>query len=64
MVWAVWLSFATISAANIVTPGPANLNTLRRALQLGFLPVLPTIFGNALGLAWEERCARGVFPRL
>lgn len=51
MAWAVWLSYATISAANIVTPGPANLNTLRRALQLGFTPVLPTIFGNALGLA-------------
>ncbi|SEB34361.1 Threonine/homoserine/homoserine lactone efflux protein [Nitratireductor aquibiodomus] len=61
MVWAVWLSFATISAANIVTPGPANLNTLRRALQLGFLPVLPTIFGNALGLAvGGALCAWGV----
>ncbi|CUH79206.1 Leucine efflux protein [Tritonibacter multivorans] len=32
-------------------PGPANLNTLRRALQLGWVRVLPTIFGNALGLA-------------
>lgn len=61
MTWAIWLSYATISAANIVTPGPANLNTLRRALQLGFLPVLPTIFGNALGLAVGGiLCAGGV----
>ena len=51
MEFAVWLSYATISAVNIVTPGPANLNTFRRALQLGFIAVLPTIFGNALGLA-------------
>ncbi len=61
MAWAVWLSYTTISAANIVTPGPANLNTLRRALQLGFMPVLPTIFGNALGLAVGGiLCAGGV----
>ncbi len=61
MAWAVWLSYAAISAANIVTPGPANLNTLRRALQLGFVPVLPTIFGNALGLAvGGALCAGGV----
>ncbi|WP_120632555.1 LysE family translocator [Ruegeria sp. EL01] len=61
MAWAIWLSYATISAANIVTPGPANLNTLRRALQFGFAPVLPTIFGNALGLAIGGiLCAGGV----
>ena len=61
MAWAIWLSYTTISAANIVTPGPANLNTLRRALQLGFMPVLPTIFGNALGLAVGGiLCAGGV----
>ncbi|EFO33553.1 amino acid transporter LysE [Roseibium sp. TrichSKD4] len=61
MAWAIWLSYATISVANIVTPGPANLNTLRRALQLGFMPVLPTIFGNALGLAVGGiLCAGGV----
>ena len=61
MAWAIWLSYATISAANIATPGPANLNTLRRALQLGFVPVLPTIFGNALGLAVGGfLCAGGV----
>ncbi|MEK0164628.1 LysE family translocator [Phaeobacter sp. A36a-5a] len=61
MAWALWLSYATISAANIVTPGPANLNTLRRALQLGFVPVLPTILGNALGLAVGGLlCAGGV----
>lgn len=61
MSWAIWLSYATISTANIVTPGPANLNTLRRALQLGFVSVLPTIFGNALGLAVGGiLCAGGV----
>lgn len=61
MTWAIWLSFATVSAANIITPGPANLNTLRRALQLGFISVLPTIFGNALGLAVGGiLCAGGV----
>ncbi|WP_424978490.1 LysE family translocator [Leisingera sp. S232] len=61
MAWAIWLSYTMISAANIVTPGPANLNTLRRALQLGFMPVLPTIFGNALGLAVGGiLCAGGV----
>lgn len=61
MSWTIWLSYATISAANIVTPGPANLNTLRRALQLGFVPVLPTIVGNALGLAVGGiLCAGGV----
>lgn len=51
MNWALWISFATISAANIVTPGPANLNTLRRAMELGARRVIPTIMGNALGLA-------------
>ncbi|GGX49504.1 lysine transporter LysE [Tateyamaria omphalii] len=61
MAWAIWLSFVTVSAANIVTPGPANMNTLRRALQLGFVPVLPTILGNALGLAiGGVICATGV----
>jgi threonine/homoserine/homoserine lactone efflux protein len=61
MAWAIWFSYAAISAANIVTPGPANLNTFRRALQLGFMPVLPTIFGNALGLAVGGiLCAGGV----
>ena len=61
MAWAIWLSYATISVANIVTPGPANLNTLRRALQLGFMPILPTIFGNTLGLAVSGiLCAGGV----
>lgn len=61
MAWVIWCSYATISAANIITPGPANLNTLRRALQLGFVPVLPTIFGNALGLAvGGVLCAGGV----
>jgi threonine/homoserine/homoserine lactone efflux protein len=58
---ALWISFATVSAVNIVTPGPANLNTLRRAVQLGGKQVLPTIFGNALGLAVGGMiCAAGI----
>lgn len=61
MTWAIWLSFAAISAVNIVTPGPANLNTLRRAVQLGGRRVLPTILGNALGLALGGAlCAAGI----
>ncbi len=51
MTWSLWAGFALISAVNIITPGPANLNTMRRALQLGRRCVWPTIFGNALGLA-------------
>lgn len=61
MNWALWVSFATISAVNIVTPGPANLNTVRRAIQLGMHQVAPTIFGNALGLAVGGAiCAAGI----
>ncbi|UWQ35610.1 LysE family translocator (plasmid) [Leisingera sp. M527] len=61
MNWAVWISFAAISAVNIVTPGPANLNTVRRAMQLGMNQVAPTIFGNALGLALGGAvCAAGI----
>lgn len=61
MEWAVWLSFATVSAVNIVTPGPANLNTVRRAIQLGGWRVAPTILGNALGLAvGGVFCAAGI----
>ncbi|NVO56231.1 LysE family translocator [Rhodobacteraceae bacterium B1Z28] len=58
---ALWVSFATVSAVNIVTPGPANLNTVRRAVQLGGKRVVPTIFGNALGLAVGGAvCAAGI----
>lgn len=61
MSWASWLFFVTVSAVNIITPGPANLNTLRRALQLGMFRVWPTIFGNALGLAGAgTACAAGI----
>ena len=61
MNWALWVSFATVSAVNIVTPGPANLNTVRRAVQLGGKRVLPTILGNALGLAAGGAvCAAGI----
>jgi threonine/homoserine/homoserine lactone efflux protein len=57
----VWASFAMISAANIVTPGPAILNTIRRATQLGVKGTLPTILGNALGLVVAGSfCAGGV----
>lgn len=50
MSFEVWLAFTLISAANIVTPGPAILNTIRRAAQLGFKRCLPTIAVNAVGL--------------
>lgn len=61
MNWALWASFAAISAVNIVTPGPANLNTVRRAMQLGMYHVAPTIYGNALGLALGGAiCAAGI----
>ncbi|UWR78395.1 LysE family translocator [Phaeobacter inhibens] len=61
MNWALWVSFAAISAVNIVTPGPANLNTVRRAMQLGLTQVAPTIVGNALGLAvGGVVCAAGI----
>lgn len=57
----VWASFAMISAANIVTPGPAILNTIRRATQLGLRRTLPTILGNTLGLVVAGSfCAGGV----
>lgn len=57
----VWASFVMISAANIVTPGPAILNTIRRATQLGLRRTLPTIFGNTLGLVVAGSfCAGGV----
>lgn len=57
----VWASFALISAANIITPGPAILNTIRRATQLGVKGTLPTILGNALGLVIAGSfCAGGV----
>ena len=63
MNWALWVSFATISAVNIVTPGPANLNTVRRAMQLGMSQIAPTILGNALGLAVGGAiCAAGIMP--
>ncbi|WP_420548566.1 LysE family translocator [Curvivirga sp.] len=61
MVWEVWLSFTLISIANIVTPGPAILNTIRRAMQLGLIKTIPTISGNALGLFTSGViCASGV----
>lgn len=56
-----WLAFALISAANIVTPGPAILNTIRRSAQLGFRRCAPTILANAAGLAVSGlACAFGV----
>ncbi|GGF00776.1 LysE family translocator [Stappia taiwanensis] len=61
MNWILWTSFATVSIVNIVTPGPANLNTVRRAVQLGGARVIPTIAGNALGLAVGGAvCAAGI----
>ncbi|MXN67116.1 LysE family transporter [Stappia sp. GBMRC 2046] len=51
MEFSLWIAFATICAANIVTPGPAILNTINRSISLGFNATRPTVFGNALGLA-------------
>ena len=57
----LWLSFALVSSLNIVTPGPANLNTVQRAMQLGWRSVQPTILGNAMGLAvGGTACALGL----
>lgn len=47
----IWSTFALVSAVNIVTPGPANINTFNRAAELGARRVVPTILGNSLGLA-------------
>ena len=61
MEFTVWASFVLIAAANIVTPGPAILNTIRRATQLGLRRTLPTILGNTLGLMVAgSLCAGGV----
>jgi homoserine/homoserine lactone efflux protein len=51
MTWELWASFVVISGAAIVTPGPGNLNTLRRAVELGHRPALFCLFGNVIGLA-------------
>lgn len=56
-----WLAFTLISVANIVTPGPAILDTIRRAAQLGFKRCIPTGVANAAGLAVAGfACAFGV----
>lgn len=61
MSFEAWLAFTLISAANIITLGPAILNTIRRAAQLGFKQCLPTIAANAAGLAVAGfACAFGV----
>lgn len=61
MSFEAWLAFTLISVANIVTPGPAILNTIRRSAQLGFKRCLPTIVANAAGLAVAGfACAFGV----
>lgn len=61
MSFEAWLAFTLISFANIVTPGPAILNTIRRSAQLGFKRCIPTILANAVGLAVAGfACAFGV----
>jgi len=61
MSFEAWLAFTLISIANIVTPGPAILNTIRRSAQLGFRRCVPTILANAVGLAVAGfACAFGV----
>lgn len=39
-----------VGIAAIVTPGPGNLNTVRRVVQLGLRPAMFCILGNVLGL--------------
>ncbi|WP_282076405.1 LysE family translocator [Epibacterium ulvae] len=51
MTLSMWIYFTAVSVVNIITPGPANLNTVQRALQLGAARVFPTILGNTVGLA-------------
>ena len=50
MEWGVWIAFMVVGIAAIVTPGPGNLNTVRRVVQLGLRPATLCIFGNVLGL--------------
>ncbi len=50
MEWSVWIAFMVVGTAAIVTPGPGNLNTVRRVVQLGLRPATLCIFGNVLGL--------------
>lgn len=51
MTFSVWATFFLIAFTAISTPGPGNLNTMRRAIQLGWRRTVPSIFGNAIGLA-------------
>ncbi|MEX3010460.1 LysE family translocator [Hoeflea sp. TYP-13] len=61
MDWSDWSAFALISMVTIVTPGPGNMNTTRRAAQLGLLRVFPGILGNTLGLGLVGTiCAAGL----
>lgn len=65
MDWLIWVSFTSISLVNIVTPGPANLNVVRRAMQVGLSRIMPAILGNAVGLALGGVvCAVGIVPLL
>jgi len=51
MTWEAWISFAIIAGAAIVTPGPGNLNTLWRAVELGYRSAFFSLLGNVFGLA-------------
>lgn len=51
MDFTLWASYIAVSAINITTPGPANMNLTRWALLLGVSRTLPYIIGNSFGLA-------------
>ncbi len=46
-----WISFVLVAGAAIITPGPGNLNTLRRAVELGHRSAFFSLLGNVIGLA-------------
>ncbi|WP_112663002.1 LysE family translocator [Microvirga flavescens] len=47
----IWIAFATVSAINIVTPGPANVLAVNTGMQYGQRVVAAFALGNILGLA-------------
>lgn len=50
MTWEAWISLVLVAGVAIVTPGPGNLNTLRRAVELGYRSAIFSVMGNAAGL--------------
>lgn len=46
MTWETWISLVLLAGVAIVTPGPGNLNTLRRAVELGHRSAIFSVMGN------------------